>query len=216
MNARGIHKFLIIVGVLVVVMIWGTMSELSKQYPITNFPPKGATIVALGDSLTTGVGASSPEHGYISLLEKRLTINIINKAMSGDTTHDALLRLDRDILSEHPDIVMILLGGNDYLHQEPRAGTFKNLRSIITRIQEKDAVVILLGTRGGVLNDTFAKDFAALAQETGSAFVPGVLDDIFGNTKFMSDEVHPNDAGYLKMTDKIAPILEGVIRSVSQ
>ncbi len=111
---------------------------------------------------------------------------------------------------------MILLGSNDYLHQEPREDTFKNLRSIITRIQGEGAVVIVLGARGGILSDTFAKDFAVLARETGSVFVPGVLDDIFGNTKLMSDEVHPNDEGYLKMTDKIAPVFEGIVLSAPQ
>lgn len=197
-------------------MIWQTMSSSSLQYPITNFPPKGTKIIVLGDSLTTGVGASSQEHGYVPLLEKRFALTIINKGISGDTTRDVLLRLDRDVLSEHPDIVMILLGSNDYLHQEPRKDTFKNLHAIITRLQAKGAVVILIGARGGVLHDTFAKDFAALARETGSAFVPGVLDDIFGNTKLMDDAVHPNDAGYLKMTDKIAPILESIVLSVKQ
>lgn len=216
MKARSIHQFLIIGGILIVGIVWETMRILPDQYSITNFPPKGESIIALGDSLTTGVGASSQEHNYVSLLEKRFNISITNKGKSGDTTHDALLRLDDDVLALHPDIVLVLLGSNDYLRQEPRRETFSNLRTIIARIQKEGAVVILIGARGGVLSDTFAKDFTALARETGSVFVPGVLDDIFGNAKFMSDEVHPNDAGYLKMADKIAPELEGVVLAVTK
>jgi lysophospholipase L1-like esterase len=211
MKWSGIHKFLIIIGVLTIGMIWQTMSALSKQYPLTNFPPKGTNIVALGDSLTVGIGASGKEGGFIPILEQRFNITIINKGVSGNTTSDALARLDSDVLSYHPDIVMILLGSNDYLRQEPRKDTFKNLHTMITRIQEKGAVVILLGARGGALSDTFAKDFATLARSTGSAFVPSVLDGIFGNTKLMADEIHPNNAGYLKMADKIAPVLEGIV-----
>lgn len=211
MRSNSAHKFIIVVGILVVGMIWQTMSSFSEQYPIINFPPKGTKIIVLGDSLTTGVGASSPENGYIPVLERRFGLTIMNEGMSGDTTRDVIDRLDRDVLSHHPDIVMILLGSNDYLQQEPQKDTFDNLRTIITRIQGKGAVVILLGARGGVLTDTFAEDFAALARSTGSAFVPGVLDNILGNTKLMYDEVHPNDAGYLKMADKIAPILEGIV-----
>jgi lysophospholipase L1-like esterase len=211
MKWSSIHKFLIIIGVLVIGMIWQIMSTLFEQYPLTNFPPKGTNIVALGDSLTVGIGASGQEGGFIHILEQRFNVTIINKGVSGNTTGDALARLDSDVLSYHPDIVMILLGSNDYLRQEPRKDTFKNLHTMITRIQEKGAVVILLGARGGALSDTFAKDFDALARSTGSAFVPGVLDDIFGNTKLMTDEVHPNDAGYLKMADKIAPALEGIV-----
>lgn len=211
MKWSNIHRFLIVIGVLAIGMIWQTMSTLSEQYPLTNFPPKGRNIVALGDSLTVGVGASQNQGGYISILEQRFNITIINKGISGNTTGDALSRLDGDVLSYHPDIVIIFLGSNDYLRQEPRKNTFENLHTIIKRVQEKGAVVILLGARGGALSDTFAKDFAALARSTGSAFVPGVLDGIFGNTKLMTDEVHPNDAGYLKMADKIAPIFEGIV-----
>jgi lysophospholipase L1-like esterase len=211
MNAKSIHKFLVIVGVLAIALIWQTMGGFSKQYPITNFPPKGTNIIALGDSLTVGVGASSKEKGYVSILEQRFNITIQNEAISGDTTHGALARLERDVLSKQPDIVMILLGSNDYLRQEPIRETFKNLHAIITSIQKKGAVVILIGARGGILGDTFKEDFTTLAHSTGSAFVPGVLDDILGNTKLMTDEIHPNDAGYLKMADKIAPTLEGIV-----
>lgn len=189
-------------------MIWHSVSEFSGQYPITNFPPKGGRVIALGDSLTTGVGASSNERGYIPILEQRFDISIINKALVGDTTYDALARLDHDVLSQHPDIVLILLGSNDYLRQEPHVEIFNNLRTIITRVQDGGAVVILMGARGGVLSDTFASDFAALARSTGSVFVPGILDGILGDTKLMYDNVHPNDAGYLKMADKVAPALD--------
>jgi acyl-CoA thioesterase-1 len=211
MQASSIHKIIIVIGIIIIGMIWQTISDISEQYPITNYPPRGTNIVVLGDSLTAAVGASSPEHGFVAVLEKRFALTMTNEGMSGDTTHDALQRLDRDILSKHPDIVMILLGSNDYLRGEIHKETFDNLHSIITRIQAKGAVVILIGARGGVLSDTFAEDFASLARSTGSAFVPGVLDDIFGNTKYMADDVHPNDAGYLKMADKIAPILEAVV-----
>jgi lysophospholipase L1-like esterase len=211
MIAKRIHKFLVIAGVLAIALYWQTMGGFSKQYPITNFPPRGTNIIALGDSLTVGVGASSKEKGYISILEQRFNITIQNEAISGDTTHDALARLERDVLSKQPDIVMILLGSNDYLRQEPIGETFKNLRAIITNIQKKGAVVILIGARGGILGDMFAEDFTVLARSTGSAFVPGVLDDILGNTKLMADEIHPNDAGYLKLADKIAPTLEGIV-----
>jgi acyl-CoA thioesterase-1 len=216
MKSNSIYKFIIVIGILAVGMIWQTTSNLSKQYTITNFPPRGTNIIALGDSLTTGVGASSEKKGYISILEQRFNITITNEAISRDTTHDALARLDHDVLSKHPDIVIILLGSNDYLQQEPREDTFKNLHTIITRIQKNGAVVILLGARGGILHDTFADDFTTLARSTGSAFVPGILDDILGNTKLMADEVHPNDAGYLKIADKIAPIFEGIVLAAPQ
>ncbi len=189
---------------------------LRDNHPIVNFPPKGTTIIALGDSLTKGMGASAPEYGYVPILEKRLGITIINKGVSGNTTSDALLRLDTDVLTQHPDIVIILLGGNDYLQKVPPEETFANLRTIITRIQSRGAVVFLVGIRGGILKDHFSDGFTKLADETGSVFVPNVLENIIDNPKLMSDEIHPNDAGYLKVADKITPLLEGLVASVKR
>jgi lysophospholipase L1-like esterase len=188
----------------------------SKESTITNFPPKGTTIVALGDSLTYGIGASSRKTTYVGLLEEELNIAIDNKGVGGDTTHDALVRLDRDVLAVHPDIVIVLLGSNDYLKGVPQEETFRNLQTIISRIQAKGAVVLLVGARGGALRDKFADSFAVLAESTRSAFVPGALDGVIGDAKLLSDEIHPNDAGYRLMAEKISPVLKGLIDAVPQ
>lgn len=187
--------------------VWQVVALYLDQPQIRNFPPKGSHIIAIGDSLTTSVGASTSERGFITILEKRLGVTIDNKGVSGDTTRDALLRLKSDVLDQHPDIVMILLGGNDYLRHIPEEETFANLRTIIVTIQADGGVVLLLGIRGGLLADHFADNFENLAKETGSAYVPDVLSAIFGDPVLMSDQIHPNDRGYEKIADKVAPAL---------
>ncbi len=195
--------------------IWWFVATFFPATPtIINFPPKGNVTVVLGDSLSEGVGASSVDTGYVALLAKRLHVDIVNKGVSGDTTKRGLARLDDDVLALHPNIVIVLLGGNDFIQQVPREEMFKNLETIIVRIQSTGAVVLLLGVRGGLLHDAFSADFAELAKRTGSAFVPNVLDSIIGDSKLMSDGIHPNDVGYQKVADKIAPVLEGLLQAV--
>jgi lysophospholipase L1-like esterase len=206
-----LKKVLIVIGVLLAVLALKVWFAYHDVYPVRNYPPKGTSIVALGDSLTAGVGASSEDKDYIRLLEQRLNIRIENKGVIGDTTHDALLRLDADVLKEKPDIVLVLLGSNDYLKGVPQKETFDNLRTITERIEQSGAVVVLIGARGGLLNDKFADDFKNLAREKGTLFVPEIMEGIIGVPNLMSDEIHPNDAGYLKMADKIAPILLGAV-----
>ncbi len=208
---KNVHPIIWILGATLLWGIWQITSAILNYHPIKNYPPKGTHIVALGDSLTVGVGASSPEKGFIPVLAKRLDATIVNKGVSGDTTHDALLRLSSDVLSERPNIVIVLLGGNDYLKQVEREKTFSNLRLIINNIQSNGAVVFLLGIRGGLLADHYDSDLAALANETGSFYVSNVLEGLIGNNLFMSDEIHPNDRGYEKIVDRIAPTLEGII-----
>ncbi len=214
MKSEGKKKLYLIIAGIFIFLIYQIVSQYGGLYPIVNFPPKGPIIVALGDSLTLGVGASTPDNGYLGVLERRLGITIVNRGVSGNTTADALARIDTDIIPLHSDIVIILLGGNDYLKKIPQEETFANLSQIIKKVQSQGAVVLLLGVRGGLLHDKFNADFQTLARSTGSLYVANVLDGVFGNAKLMSDEVHPNDAGYMKIADKIAPILDGIVLSV--
>jgi acyl-CoA thioesterase-1 len=121
--------------------------------------------------------------------------------------------LDRihDVLNEHPGVVMVLFGGNDYLHGVPIDETFNNLELIVEKIQRKGAVVILLGIQGGILEDPFESRFRALARKKGALYVPNVLDGLIGNTDYMSDEIHPNDKGQRVIADKIYPVLDRVL-----
>jgi len=83
---------------------------------VTNYPPANGPVIALGDSITAGVGATAGQD-YVSELEKRLNINIRNEGVSGDTTEDVLLRLNSDVLGQDPSTVIVFIGGNDELRR---------------------------------------------------------------------------------------------------
>ena len=183
---------------------------LNKDTSITNYPPKNNKIVAFGDSLVEGVG-SSLNQDFVSVIERNLNTEIINLGRSGDTTSSALLRLD-NVLSLDPGTVLVLLGGNDVLRRHPQTETFKNLETIITKLQENGSVVILLGVRGGILSDKYEDDFQNLAQKYKTGYVSNVLDDIILNRELMYDGIHPNDKGYKIIADRVTPILEKILK----
>jgi acyl-CoA thioesterase I len=200
------HPIAILGTLMLIGAMWQIVSMVWSRPHITNYPPNGNRIVAFGDSLTVGVGASQHESDWVGNIEARLGVHIIRHAVSGDTTALARKRLDL-ALSEDPDIFIILLGGNDALHRVPQEETRAHLSAIIRAAQNQGAVVLLLGVRGGLLLDHREDLYASLSKEFGTAYVPDVLDEIFGVPALMSDPVHPNDAGYLKMADRIAPAL---------
>lgn len=72
------------------------------------------TIVALGDSLTYGY-PYSPGSSWVALTAKELGVTIYNRGVNGETSLDMLERLERDVLSLQPDVVIILAGSNDAL-----------------------------------------------------------------------------------------------------
>lgn len=176
---------------------------------VTNYPPEGTTIVAFGDSLVEGVGATRG-NDFVSVLGRDIGVPIENLGVGGNTTEQGLNRID-EVLVRNPDITLLLLGGNDYLRKIPREMTLENLRGIITKLHEAGSIVVLLGVRGGLLRDNLKGDFEKLAKEHNTAYVPNVLDGLIGKSEFMYDQIHPNDKGHALIAAKIEPTLETLL-----
>jgi lysophospholipase L1-like esterase len=153
------------------------------------------TIICFGDSLTYGTGAGKGMD-YPAQLSKLIGRPVLNAGVPGDTTARALKRLERDVLSKKPDLVLITLGGNDLKNGVPRDVAFRNLTKIAVSIQNSGAKVIIGGIKFPFRDRGFGKGYQELADETGALLVPDIFEGIMGNRKLMSDPIHPNDAGY--------------------
>ena len=102
-----------------------------------------STILALGDSLTYGYGAS-PAESYPAQLQKLTGWDIINGGISGDTSAQALSRLPA-LLQRKPKLVIISIGGNDFLRKLPEAETRNNIAEIIESVQKENIPAVLVG-----------------------------------------------------------------------
>src|SRR3989344_4700791 len=120
--------------------------------------------------------------------------------------------VERDVLEKNPKLVIVLLGGNDFLTEVPPDETFLNLGEIIDKIQARQAAVLLVGVRGGVLDDPYKQRFEELAKTKNVSYIPNILDGVIGHPDLMTDPVHPNDAGYGKMAERILPALRDILR----
>lgn len=201
---------IVILSVLLAVLVAFGVYYFSRTTPITNYPSSGTDIIAFGDSLVEGVGSTNG-NDFVSLLSQKIGMPIINLGHSGDTTIDGIERI-KELDDYNPKVVILLLGGNDHLKKILVTDTHKNLAVLIENIQSRGAIVLLLGVRGGLFNDRFDTEFEKLRDTYNTAFVPDVLDGLFGNAKYMSDPIHPNDSGYKIIAERIYPILAGVIK----
>lgn len=192
-------EYIIIILSLSLVVIYFFFGNMYT--PLVNYPPKNNTIVAFGDSLIEGRG-STGGNDMVSLLSKKIKKPIINLGVSGNTTGEGLARIE-EVVKINPGTVIVLFGGNDYIRNIPKDEVFANLNKIISTLQSNGSFVILLGVRGGAIRDTFKSSFEDLAKEKGVAYVSDVLSPVFAKPEYMSDIVHPNDAGYVKVTEKI-------------
>lgn len=196
-------KFTIIFSSLLAVALAGLWyGNRDRGYPITNDPPAGTNIIAFGDSLVEGFG-STEGNDLASILSERIGQPILNAGRGGDTTSSALERLEDDVLTKDPKIVIVLLGGNDYLRRTSKEEIFKNLNTIIGRIQAKGAVVVLVEVRARLIAGGYKGEFKRLAARRGAILVPDVMHGIFGKADLMYDGIHPNDGGYQIMAERI-------------
>jgi acyl-CoA thioesterase-1 len=169
-------------------------------------------IVALGDSLTAGLGVA-PDEAYPARLQGRLTregyrYRIINAGVSGDTTAGGLRRLDW-VLRAGPDIVIVALGANDGLRGQSVLAMRRNLEQIVERCQVRGARVLLAGMRlppnyGDAYTRSFARAFAQVAARAGVAFMPFLLDGVAAIPHLnQPDGIHPNARGHALIAERL-------------
>ena len=169
---------------------------------VRNLDSTGTSIIAFGDSLTAGYGAGEGQD-YPSVLSGLAGVTVQNAGVSGDTTESALARLDTDVLSRNPRLVIVGLGGNDFLRRVPVASTEENLRTIVRRIQDSGAMVMLLGFRFPSIGGNYEDMYERVAESERAYLVTGTLKGVLNDPSLKSDEIHPNAKGYALMAERI-------------
>jgi acyl-CoA thioesterase-1 len=182
---------------------------------IANLESTGTTIVCFGDSITAGYGVA-PERSFPALLAGRLDMPVIDAGVEGDTTADALLRIDRDVYKHDPRVVVVEFGGNDFLRKVSKEETFRNLDLIVRRISEHGPMVVLLEIRTGVFRDEYLAGYKRVAQAHGALLIPNFMAGILGNPKLTVDGIHPNEEGHELIAERVlehlGPLLEAAAK----
>lgn len=171
-----------------------------KSPPVTALPSE-ATVLALGDSLTSGVGAK-PGEDWPSLLAQSTPWDIINAGISGNTSAQGLARLPMLLQAHSPDLVIVGLGGNDFLRRLPTEQTRNTLTDIVKTIQAANAQVVLVGipeanllaAASGSLSDH--PMYEAIAQELKVPLIGDIWGPILSDPELRADTVHANAEGY--------------------
>ncbi|MCU1229475.1 MAG: lipolytic enzyme family [Acidobacteria bacterium] len=202
-------RVLVLIAVVVIALIW--LLWPSSYSRVANLSSRGTAIVAFGDSLTAGFGAASGED-YPTKLAQLIRMPVVNAGVSGDTTESALARIDADVLAREPRLVIVGLGGNDFLHGVPIATTEANLRTIVQQIERRGSMVILLGFRFPSMNANYESMYERIAHDERCLLVPNVLRGILTDPSLKSDEIHPNGRGYALIAERIAGPCKGLLR----
>ena len=164
-------------------------------------------IVAFGDSLTYGTGADT-QAAYPAVLSTLVGHPIINAGEPGETTTEAIARLPQVLTQHHPKLVLLCLGGNDMLRQQPAATITENLRTLIRAIQASGASVVLIGVPEPTIFGSAPAFYADIADELKLPYEGEVFNEVLRNPSLKSDPIHANAQGYRLVAERLAALLK--------
>ncbi|MFZ2168755.1 MAG: GDSL-type esterase/lipase family protein [Methylococcaceae bacterium] len=190
---------------LAIFLLLGACSEPSKT--LTKLP-EDAVILAFGDSLTYGTGAS-PGHDYPGILAGLTAREVINEGVPGEISADGLKRLPALLDQYQPELLILIHGGNDMLRNIPNEQTVDNLSRMIAEATSRQIEVVMLGVPKLNLLTLNSADFYQTVADTRQTLIDlNTLPDILGDNNLKSDFIHPNDAGYQLMANNIFNLLK--------
>jgi acyl-CoA hydrolase len=176
-----------------------------KAWPIA----AGSTVLALGDSLTSGVGADAAT-AYPAVLQELTGWQMVNGGVSGDTTAQALARLPALLETHRPQLVIVGIGGNDFLRQMSAAAARDNIRAICRAATDSGAQVMLVAVpqfsllAAGTGRLTDHPLYAELAGELKLPLYEAGWAEVLGNARLRSDQIHANAQGYRQFAKGLA------------
>ncbi len=194
-------RALVVAALVVAVFACG---EAPRYEPL----PAGTAVLAFGDSATRGVGAADGldwPSGVAALSGWR----VINAGMSGDTAANGRTRIAAALAETQPRLVIIEIGGNDFLRRTPAVEVKDHLAAIVAEVERHGAIPVLVavpelslfGAAVGRLSDSAI--YAELADETGVVLVEDVFSEVLSDDALRADRIHPNADGYRLMAEAI-------------
>jgi acyl-CoA thioesterase-1 len=164
-------------------------------------------VVAFGDSLTFGTGATEAE-SYPIVLGQMIGRKVVRAGVPGEVTEGGLARLQEVIDAHKPRLMIVCLGGNDMLRKVDEGQTQSNLRAIIKTIKAQGIAVVLVGVPRPALLTSAPPFFEEIAKESGIPYEGKIVTDVLYQRDQKSDAIHPNAKGYRRMAEAIAALLK--------
>jgi acyl-CoA thioesterase-1 len=227
-QSNFINNLLVLIALVTLLAVTGCDSSPPPQTaePLNkkNTVDVEGIIVAMGDSLTAGLGVA-PKESYPAQLEKLLAerglnYRVVNAGISGETSSGAKARIDW-VLKLKPAIVILETGANDGLRGIDPKLVEKNIEQIIVRLKQEEVRVVLAGMMmltnlGKTYVTAFNDLYPRLASRHEVVFMPFFLKDVAAEpTKNQADGIHPNSAGYEIIATNLLPYVEEAIQLAS-
>lgn len=180
----------------------------SRRAPRATPVPAGATVLALGDSLTHGTGAA-PESSYPAELARLTGWQVVNAGVPGDTAAQGLERLPALLEAHHPALVIISLGGNDLLRRLPEDALRATLEQACAHATASGAQVLLVAVPRPSISAAFTGSltdhplYGELAERLKLPLQRQGWSEVLADERLRSDAIHANAEGYAEFARRL-------------
>ena len=165
--------------------------------------PGDAVVLAFGDSITFGTGAAESQ-SYPAQLEALIGRRVVGAGVPGEVSAQALARLPGALDEHAPRLLLLCIGGNDFLRRLGNEQAEKNVRAMVQHAKGRGVDVLLIGTPEPGLSVTPPKFYAAIAGDFSLPYEDSVVGEVLRNAELKSDPIHPNARGYGLIAERVA------------
>jgi lysophospholipase L1-like esterase len=165
-----------------------------------------AVILAFGDSLTYGTGAAEDE-SYPAQLEKLIGRRVVRAGVPGEVTAQALARLPAALEEHAPRLLLLCIGGNDFLRRLGNPQAEKNVREMVQLAQSRGVAVLLIGTPEPGLAVSPPAFYAGIAEDYRLPYEGAIIGEVLKDRSLKADPLHPNARGYRLIAERLAETL---------
>jgi lysophospholipase L1-like esterase len=169
--------------------------------------PGEAVVLAFGDSLTFGSGAAEQE-SYPAQLEQLIGRRVVRAGVPGEVTAQALERLPAALEEHSPRLLLLCIGGNDFLRRLGNQQAEGNVRAMVKLAKSRGIEVVLIGTPEPGFTVTPPAFYAGIAKEFRLPYEEGVIGEVLRDSSLKSDQIHPNARGYRVIAERLAADLK--------
>jgi lysophospholipase L1-like esterase len=162
-----------------------------------------AVILAFGDSITYGSGATA-EQSYPARLERLSGREVINAGIPGELTAQGLKRLSHTLDEYSPQLMILCLGGNDMLRKKSPSEIKANLEEMVRLSRARGVPVLLLGVpRPAIFGLKSADFYYNVAERLALPLEAEVIPEVLSEKAHKSDPIHPNAEGYRLIAEAV-------------
>ena len=177
------------------------------QRPKLERLPANAVVLAFGDSLTFGTGADEAQ-SYPAQLQTLIGRRVVGAGVPGEVTAQALERLPAALDEHAPRLLLLCIGGNDFLRRLGNAQAERNVRAMVQLAKGRGVAVLLIATPEPGLLPSPPAFYAAVAKDLGVPYEDGVIAEVLKDASLKSDPIHPNARGYRVIAERLAERLK--------